>query len=331
MLQMVFNTKNGDDIMQSLLFSIIVPVYKVERFISQCLESLFDDNVPKKEYEVIVVNDGSPDNSLEIISEIAQIHSNIVIVNQQNMGLSAARNAGFKLARGKYVWFVDSDDWLVENGLFMAYQTLKENSVDIVMTPLLKYYEYTGLQERDCICGANVVSGKEYLQCKGFPNGAIQRFIIKKSYIDSNQLQFKEGILHEDALYGFQLLYPAKSVLVLNEPIYNYRIRSSGSIMSSVKSKNLTDLILIHQELMQYAQTIEQKDFCWYVIRIFTCIDLFCDFTRLKVNNIEILKVYFRYNIYIRIEALRLIVLGKFVKGLLYFISPLLASKIRSK
>ena len=92
--------------------SIIVPVYKVEKFISFCIESIIKQRESSIQYELIIVNDGTPDRSMEIAKEILQSMHNVIYVDQQNRGLSAARNVGLSKASGKYVWFIDSDDWI---------------------------------------------------------------------------------------------------------------------------------------------------------------------------------------------------------------------------
>lgn len=94
--------------------SIIIPVYNVERYLRQCLESCLSQDVPKSQYEVIIVNDGSPDNSQAIIDEYSSKYDNVRVLKKKNGGLSSARNAGLNIASGDYIWFVDSDDWVAD-------------------------------------------------------------------------------------------------------------------------------------------------------------------------------------------------------------------------
>ena len=100
--------------------SIIIPMYNVEPYIEKCLLSCLNQNIPHADYEIIVVNDGSPDGSLGIARRIASTVDNMLIVSQENGGLSAARNKGLSYAKGEYVWFVDSDDWIEENCSFYS-------------------------------------------------------------------------------------------------------------------------------------------------------------------------------------------------------------------
>ena len=95
-----------------MYLSIIIPIYKVEKYIRYTLDSIYNQNANEKSFEVICVNDGTPDNSMNIVEEFKILYNNLHIINQKNEGLSCARNAGLKIAKGDYIWFVDSDDTL---------------------------------------------------------------------------------------------------------------------------------------------------------------------------------------------------------------------------
>ena len=111
--------------------SIIVPMYNVELYIEKCLLSCLNQDLPASDYEIIVVNDGSPDSSLAIAERIASLYDNLTIVSQKNAGLSAARNKALSLAKGKYVWFVDSDDRIQENCLRYILDECYNNGLDL--------------------------------------------------------------------------------------------------------------------------------------------------------------------------------------------------------
>ena len=100
-----------------MILSIIVPVYNVEKYLERCIESLIHQDIEPSDYEIIMVNDGSTDHSGIIAEQLTSKYENIILFNQRNQGLSGARNSGLKLCRGKYVMFVDSDDFLEKNSL----------------------------------------------------------------------------------------------------------------------------------------------------------------------------------------------------------------------
>ena len=107
------------------LLSVIIPVYNAEKYIKTCLKSVFAQGLKDDDFEVILVNDGTPDDSFGVIEEMIQMHDNIIVINQVNQGVSIARNAGFAKATGEYVYFVDPDDILIDNSLSVLITHLK--------------------------------------------------------------------------------------------------------------------------------------------------------------------------------------------------------------
>lgn len=127
-----------------MLVSIIIPVYNVEQYIEQCLSSIYAQDISEDIFEVIAVNDGTPDNSMSIVKTIASQHKNLVIINQENQGLSVARNTGLDHAKGEYIWFVDSDDWLTKDSLSIVLDTIiSYPKIDVFATVLMMQYEKT--------------------------------------------------------------------------------------------------------------------------------------------------------------------------------------------
>ena len=129
--------------MSSLRLSIIIPFYNVEAYIKQCLDSVFRQNIPSSEYEVICVDDCSPDKSLLIVESYAVIHDNIKIIrNEVNRKLGGARNAGVDAASGKYIMFIDSDDLLEDNVLELLCSEAEKNDLDVL------HYDYENFPQR---------------------------------------------------------------------------------------------------------------------------------------------------------------------------------------
>jgi glycosyltransferase involved in cell wall biosynthesis len=249
------------------IISFIIPVYQVEKYIGKCIDSIYRQMIPEDKFEVIVINDGTPDNSMEIARKFASKHSNIKFIEQQNQGLSVARNKGFKAATGEYIWFVDSDDYLMDHSIKEVSDIIQLKNVDIIVTLLNRVKEDTGValvekypETLSLNKGDGIMAGKDYLFNKG-EQGATQRFIIRRNFLVLHKLEFMPGILHEDAEFGPRLLYLANSVYLKETPVYNYLLRSKGSIMSSRSIKNSECIILSFDSLMVFCETtVESKD-----------------------------------------------------------------------
>ena len=117
----------------SKILSIVVPAYNVERELEKCIESCLKQDIPQESYEIIIVNDGATDNTLQVATDIAAKYECVSIVNQKNMGLSGARNTGLKYAKGKYVWFIDSDDYIKPNVLGNMIRQADDNNLDCLL------------------------------------------------------------------------------------------------------------------------------------------------------------------------------------------------------
>lgn len=244
--------------MQNKLLTIIIPIYNVEQYIARCLDSIYNQKVDETLFEVIAINDGSPDNSLQIVEEYQEAHNNLIIHTKKNGGLSSARNKGIELATGKYVWFVDSDDWITNDSLKVVFETITKN-YDVISTTLIYSYDDNS---KNCIerelQSDLIILPYDYIL--NYSLGASQRYIIKYEYLKKNNLYFYPGILHEDGEFGPRLIAPCKEVYMLATPIYHYYQRENGSIMSSWKLKNSKDATFIASRTLEYSATFtEQK------------------------------------------------------------------------
>lgn len=128
------------------MISVIIPIYNVEKYLRQCLESVINQNY--REYEVILVNDGSTDSSKKIAIEFCEKYNNIKFIDKVNGGLSSARNAGLEVANGEYIVFIDSDDYIRSDYLEKLYQSISQNDSDISICNLVKVYEKKGEEEK---------------------------------------------------------------------------------------------------------------------------------------------------------------------------------------
>ena len=249
--------------MDKPILSIIVPVYNVEKFIKECIESLIKQSL--KSVEIIVVDDGSLDNSINIVNSFSC--EKIKVIHKENGGLSSARNAGIKVATGKYIAFVDSDDFISSSTAYEdIVNLLEKNNGDIAVGKGSWYYnenKIIPMNKDNSIFMKEQLSNEEYLiesikQKRIFV--PVWLNIVKASLIIDNELYFTEGILHEDELFSPQLFLKAKKVILYNKEFYMYRQRE-GSIMNSKnnRSKRLQDSIYICEELSKVSRTIENN------------------------------------------------------------------------
>ena len=224
--------------------SFVVPVYKVEEFLDECVTSIIGQNFG--DFEVVLVDDGSPDNCPEICDKWAQKDARIRVIHKQNGGLSDARNVGLTAAKGDYVWFVDSDDFLKPDAAEIVCKVMSEYSDADVYSTALTYVRNI---KNDFIPTISTpISGCDYIN-KKYLSGAIQRFIIKRNLLIDNELYFLKGVLHEDGPFGYMLMYYAQTVVCLPRAVYCYRQREN-SIMNSLTIRTSYDIIKNHQSLM---------------------------------------------------------------------------------
>jgi glycosyltransferase involved in cell wall biosynthesis len=212
------------------LFSIIIPVYNVELYIEKCLLScLKQEYVSVGDYEIIIVNDGTKDNSIVLAKKIIQNYPehHIKFIERENGGLSAARNTGLTHVDGKYVWFVDSDDWIVSDALACLKQKIEinKNSEIITFTHLTAYED--GTFSKEVLGGTDYVSsGFDYLANNNFLSSCT--CIYATHFLKENNFIFKEGMLWEDSEFNLRAYSLVKNHYFYNKPLYYYLRRASS-------------------------------------------------------------------------------------------------------
>lgn len=233
---------------KEIKISIIVPVYNVKQYLNQCIDSIID--AYRDGIEVILVDDGSKDESGKICDEYSNKYDFIKVVHRENGGLSAARNTGIKLAQGKYIWFVDSDDYIENNSIDVLFEVIKKDT-DMIFMNYRQFnsngetYFYQAFSESDDL---NIEPYK-YLNSLGNLSYAAQKFIIKRKLILDNNLFFTEGIYHEDEDWTPRAVCIAKSFTTVMEPLYNYRVGNPNSITGMLNPKKVLDKIIISKNL----------------------------------------------------------------------------------
>lgn len=234
--------------------SVIIPAYNVEAFLPQCLDSIFSQDY--SDFEVICVNDGSTDRTLNLLEEYAAEQPKLRVFSQQNKGMSAARNHGLEMAEGEYVMFVDSDDWLCNGALDKLVTVLKGE--DVVCFNAKKFIEQTGeYQENKLPADDGVVTGWEYFNKNRLTSTAIHFVCIwqrayRRSFLESQGLRFEETVKRaEDDLFTTMVMYHAQTVKAVDECMYIYRIRPQ-SITTTVNIDRWYDSIRVQEMLADF-------------------------------------------------------------------------------
>ncbi len=215
--------------------SIIIPFYNVEQYIAQCLDSVYQQDIPEEEYEVICVNDASPDNSRDIVKEYQKKHKNLILVEHEvNKKLGAARNTGRREAQGKYIWNVDSDDMIAPNCLKEMLEICEKNELDVLMFGV-KFLREGMLVEREVqpwIESTEPVSGQAFWKKQGIINqGCISPVwtqMYRRAYLDEQQIFSPEINMSEDVPYTYASILFAQKMMVSNTPYYIYRDNQSS-------------------------------------------------------------------------------------------------------
>lgn len=244
--------------------SIVVPVYNVEQYVRKCILSIINqDDDLFKTFEVIIVNDGSKDKSVEQIQDLVDKYDNIRLINQENLSLSVARNNGMAIAKGDYVWFIDSDDWISSEAV--KYITPYLDGVNDIIA-----INYTVVKEDGeypveiPFSDARTMSGKESFR-QGCAFGTMaQRGIFRKDFMVNNELIFMPGVYNQDDELCLRASYIAEAVTFLPKPIY-YFLRTTGdkhkSIMNNVKPKLGYDYLTVSKSLVDFSEErIKEKD-----------------------------------------------------------------------
>lgn len=227
--------------------SIIVPIYNVEDYLEECLESLY--NIKNIELEIILVNDGSKDNSFKIMEKFKDMYpEKTVLINKENGGLSSARNAGMKAAVGEYISFIDSDDFIDVDEFERFFKEGQKDKLDVIVGNM-RYYtpEKTGdpLFRSDMIKNSGILKGVDFFwelfqKPKCFREEVVDD-IYRREFLLKNDIWFNKNIVHEDSEFTPLVYLKADKVRYIDRAFYFYRQRT-GSIMNKVSEKSIVSL-----------------------------------------------------------------------------------------
>lgn len=232
--------------------SVIVPVFRVEQYLEECVDSLLDQSL--NNIEIILIDDGSDDNCPALCDKYQMLYSHVKVIHQKNKGLSAARNAGLLVTKGKYIAFCDPDDTMKSNMLEVLYQCAEEQNIDIVICGFEtvpdgqtnirgEYILNQKMSPEELICSNPQIHSRNDL-CFSWS------FLIRKRLIKEKQIAFDETIhFGEDFLFNLSCVMEAESIYVLPEVLYNYRINNENSIMRQKYKVDLEKQIQEQYEL----------------------------------------------------------------------------------
>lgn len=250
----------------SKILSIVVPAYNVERELEKCIESCLKQDIPQESYEIIIVNDGATDNTLQVATDIAAKYECVSVVNQKNMGLSGARNTGLKYAKGKYVWFIDSDDYIKPNVLGNMIKQADDNNLDCLFFRLQRVFDddcfRSEVDDYECVqpnVTRNVIlSGRDAI-LQGYNPSSVCAILFNVEFLRKHRLQFMLGIYHEDAEFTYRMISKAQRIMFIADAPYLYfthagTMTRSKNINSLIK--NRVDDIAVAQSYLKLAQEL---------------------------------------------------------------------------
>ena len=241
--------------------SIIVPVYNVEMYLAKCLDSICSQL--NEDIELICVNDSSTDDSIKILEEYQKKYNFMVINNEHNLGLAESRNVGFGYAGGKYIWFIDSDDFLEDNVINKCIETLEKNELDVLAFDAVQVlgnnntekictrrrkYKYTGVFDGKGMLLEQLGHG-EYL-------ATAWQAAYRREFLMENNIKFISGIFHEDEWFTFQVYMKARRAMTINDVMYVYRKREGSITAGGDIDKRFEGLLITYSNIIRYLKMI---------------------------------------------------------------------------
>lgn len=261
-----------------MVLSIIIPVFNVEDYVERCILSTQNQDVAQSEYEVVIINDGSTDRSLEIVQNISSNYRNVAVYNKSNGGLSSARNYGITHSNGTYIMFLDSDDWIATNCLQKLICQLKSEQPDClgICSANVEGSKYA---RRFSYKGLTPIIGKDYL--KGMFSPCATFSIWRREFLKQNNIYFMEGIYHEDYEFTPRAYYLAQRMSFTNDIIY-FVYQNPNSITRTVNPQKSFDLIeRVSLSLYNFSKGVDRNyQYLFYdliAVAINNALDMICE------------------------------------------------------
>ena len=250
--------------------SVVIPVFNTEEYLPDCMESVLDQTL--REIEIICVNDGSPDRSPEILKQYAALDARVVVIDQDNQGLSCARNAGLDAASGEYVCFLDSDDMLRADALEKLYATAKRNCLEQLLFDAETFYEQEGIKEQfpafeqyyhSGLTGIRIDKGpKMFTELKnmGIYRSSACLQLLSRELLNRTGLRFEPGILQEDNLFTFLCIFQSERTGKTGEAFYLRRIREDSIMTRTASFRNVYGYLRCGIGMMEHLRTSDYSD-----------------------------------------------------------------------
>lgn len=315
--------------------SIIVPIYNVEKYLSRCIESILNQTF--KDFELILVNDGSTDNCKEICEKYKRMDSRIIVANKKNGGLSSARNLGIDISKGDYIGFVDSDDFIDVHMYEILLNTINAYDSDIVICDYykvneydIKKYEKMKSNNKDIkVENINNIDVIERIITRDIKIVVAWNKIYKRSLFDN--LRYKEGVICEDEFLAHRIFYKCNKVSIINQKLYYY-IQRKGSIINSPFSPKDFDKIYAIKDRVDFLNEKKitnlidkaEKSFMDYFVW-----NYFTGYQRLENIEYELKRLKKEFNsVFYRILDNKFISLNEKITLFILYLSPYLYNKL---
>ena len=235
--------------------SIILPFYNVEQYIEECIRSLYNQDISLEEYEVICVNDCSPDNSVDVVKRLQKEFSNFILIEHlENKKLGGARNTGLKYAKGDYIWFVDPDDMTKPNSLGLIIKYITSNNLDFLHFGWDEFndvhlIESDKIQSTDILTGTELFFNERFVWWKNHITAWCK--VYKKSFLIENNIHFAEYIMYEDNDYALKVYSSAKRCMHISENLYLYRVNNDSITRIKYNSQHILYWLLLNKRLIE--------------------------------------------------------------------------------
>ena len=268
--------------MEEIKISVIIPIYNTSKYLTECLDSIMNQTF--RGFEIIMIDDGSTDRSYEIALDYKKKDDRFILIRTDNRGQSAARNMGLDNAKGEYIYFLDSDDYLSSNALEILYNKAKNDDLDILKFSAFVFedekreyiwrywqedfgYKYHGIYN-DTYSGIKLfgdfIKNEDY-----YPSVCME--LIRRSLLTSNNIRFLEGVILEDNLFNYESMMVANRIGVLNEPLYYRRVRPSSTMTNPQLMRKIKSISVIIQRLEERitVNKDEIENGSWLIITFF--------------------------------------------------------------